>query len=199
MVGWRRRLNWYRSRLLRSLGYREDHWTRVACIDAWRAYLSAMPRGQLDALEISPANVKMWKEMGFRSYESVDFPDFDLNRDRLPRKFDVIIAEHVFEHLRDPVAGAANIRAMMKPGGLFLIATPFLIRIHGSPNDFTRWTPSGLQVFLENAGFKADVHSWGNAKAARRNLARWRDYGWWRDMSNDPRFPLVVWAYATPQ
>lgn len=47
--------------------------------------------------------------------------------------FDVVIAEQVFEHLQDPYSAARNVWRMLKEDGIFLIATPFLIRIHNLP------------------------------------------------------------------
>ena len=40
---------------------------------------------------------------------------------------------------------------MLNDNGVFLIVTPFLIKIHGHPHDFTRWTPEGLQAFLDRS------------------------------------------------
>ena len=54
---------------------------------------------------------------------------------------------------------------MLRDDGLFLIATPFMIKIHGHPQDYTRWTPDGLRAFLEDCDFVAEVHAWGNRKA----------------------------------
>jgi SAM-dependent methyltransferase len=193
---WRKRLRWYRSKLLRRIGYREDHWVRVAQIDSWRGFLRSLPTSTLDVCEISPAGVSYWRDFGFRSYTAVGFPEFDITRQALPRTFDIIIAEHVFEHLRDPAAAARNVRAMLKDGGIFLMATPFLIRVHGSPFDYSRWTPDGLKIFLETNGFTADIRAWGNGAAVKANLRRWKEYGWHKDLTNDPLLPVTVWAFA---
>ena len=181
------------------LGYRRDEWVRVVQIDEWKAFLAGLPLGRLEALEISPSDITIWREIGFGSYTAVDFPMFDISRDTLPRAFDVIIAEQVFEHLRHPYAAARNIRAMLKDDGVFLIATPFLIRIHGVPYDYTRWTPDGLSGFLHDCGFVAEVHSWGNRKAVKANFKRWAEFGFGRNLDNEPDFPAVVWAYARKQ
>jgi SAM-dependent methyltransferase len=193
---WRKALRWYRSKILRRMGYREDHWVRVVQIDSWREYLRTRPVKTLDVLEISPQGVSYWRDFGFKSYTAVDFPQFDITKEALPRQFDLIIAEHVFEHLRDPVAAARHVRAMLREGGTFLMATPFLIRVHGSPYDYSRWTPDGLKTFLETNGFEADVHAWGNRGAVKANLRRWKEYGWRKNLVNDPLLPVTVWAFA---
>jgi SAM-dependent methyltransferase len=192
-AGYRR---YVKRKLGRAAGYRFDQWVRVVNIDDWKRFLAALPVASLDAREISPGEVSYWRDSGFASYKSVQFPEFDITREALPEKFDVIFAEHVFEHLRDPYAAARNVLSMLSERGVFMIATPFLIRVHGYPDDFTRWTPNGLRVFLQTCGFTAEVKSWGNRKAACANLSEWRAYGWWRSLRNEPDFPIVVWAYA---
>jgi SAM-dependent methyltransferase len=184
------------SLIARAPGYRSDQWVRVVQIDEWKHFLTSKPLASLTALEISPGLVSMWREIGFGSYNSVDYPEFDITKQRIPEQFDVIIAEQVFEHLRYPYAAARNVRAMLKDDGVFLIATPFLIRVHGQPNDYTRWTPDGLKAFLEDCGFDAEVRSWGNRKAVVANFRKWAEYGWGRGLKNEYEFPTVVWGYA---
>ena len=183
-------------RLRGAMGYQETHWVRKTQVDSWRAFLGALPVGQLDVLEISPADATIWRDAGYRSYTAVQFPDFDVTKQTLPRQFDVIIADQVFEHLRDPARAALNVRTMLKDDGVFMLATPFLIRIHAYPNDYTRWTPAGLRDFLEDAGFDAEIHAWGNRKAVVANFKHWAAFGWGRDLRNEPNFPVNVWAYA---
>jgi hypothetical protein len=105
-MDWRRAVRWYCFKAKRAAkrvaGYREDQWGRVVYIDEWRAFLSELPLRSMSALEISPGTVSHWRNMGFGSYEAVSYPDFDITKQALPRTFDIIIAEHVFEHLRDP-------------------------------------------------------------------------------------------------
>ena len=62
--------------------------------------------------------------------------------------FDLIIAEQVFEHLKWPYRAAKNVYRMLRPGGSFLITTPFLVRCHEMPDDCTRWTDTELKNFL---------------------------------------------------
>lgn len=38
--------------------------------------------------------------------------------------FDIVVARHVIEHVEDPVAFAARARDLLRPGGVFLAATP---------------------------------------------------------------------------
>jgi SAM-dependent methyltransferase len=135
IIGWGRRVR-------RALGHRWDHWARVAQIDDWKRFLAHLPASRADALEISPGTVSLWKNIGFQSYSSVQFPEFDITKQVLDQTFDVIIAEHVFEHLKDPYSAARNVRSMLRNDGVFLIATPFLIKIHNYPGVFVNAQPS---------------------------------------------------------
>lgn len=59
--------------------------------------------------------------------------------------FDVVLANNVIEHLRDPAGGVAEMRRVLKPGGELLFTIPFLYPIHESPHDYTRFTVHGLR------------------------------------------------------
>jgi hypothetical protein len=74
---------------------------------------------EFEALEISGT---FWRDRcKFKSYESVGFPNFDVCKDSLARKFDLIIAEQVFEHVLWPYRAGKNVFSMLRDGGYFLI------------------------------------------------------------------------------
>jgi len=180
-------------------GYDYRNWLRVAQIDAWTKFLSA--NSSADVLEISPGWNEYWKKLRFKSYRSVEFPEFDICSQILPdQTFDIILADQVFEHLPKPISAGANIHRMLRPGGYALIASPFLFRVHGRPNDYTRWTAEGMRQLLIVSGFKdslIDTSSWGNKACAKAHIGgHIRDFGLSRDMSNDPEYPMMVWAIA---
>lgn len=177
-------------------GYQDVQWGRVTYIEHWQRFLSTLPTENLSLLEISPGPVSMWRERGWASYTSVQYPDFDITRETLPEKFDVIIAEQVFEHLRHPYAAARNIHAMLNDNGVFIIGTPFLMRVHNEPGDYTRWTELGMAGFLEDTGFAAETHSWGNEKCVIANFRKWERFRKGQDLSNEPDLAVHVWAYA---
>ena len=149
----------------------------------------------LDALEISGLS---WLNAGFRSYEVVDYPDFDICRDRTARSYDIVIAEQVFEHLRHPARALANIHGMLRRGGAVVVTTPFLIKFHPEPLDLWRWTPTGLRALLEDAGFTVlAADAWGNRACATANFDAWLDYDPGRhSLKNEPDVPVSVWAFA---
>ena len=44
----------------------------------------------------------------------------------LPEVFDIVIAKHVVEHLKQPEQAIAEMSRILKPGGLLVLATPNL-------------------------------------------------------------------------
>jgi SAM-dependent methyltransferase len=185
--------------LLNKVGYDTTDWVRVAMYRSCFAYLRSLGPEALDVLEISGG--PQWvREFRFKSYMKTEYPGFDICHERIDRSFDVVIADQVFEHLERPLDAAKNVFSMLLPGGHFVIATPFLLRVHGSPHDYSRWTEDGLAALLVEAGFPRHAiktQSWGNRACVKANLNHWRKYGWFRPMQNEPNFPVMVWAFAT--
>jgi len=185
--------------LLRPLGYQSHQWGRIEYNQDWKNYLSNLDYKNLNAFEISPGERTTWRDFGFKSYTSRQYPEYDVCKQTLDKSFDIIIADNVFEHVEKPYSAGKNVYSMLNPGGIFLIVTPFLIKLHGGGADYTRWTPKGLVGFLEECNFKCKniaVKSWGNRSCVRANLKYWAPYGWHRSMKNEGNYPVNVWAYA---
>lgn len=185
-------------RVLHAVGYDTTDWMRIVMYRQCFAFVRALGPERLDVLEIS-AGPQWAREFSFRSYTATGYPEFDVCAQTLPRRFDLIIADQVFEHLQRPYRAARNVRAMLRPGGHFLLTVPFLVRVHKSPSDCTRWTEEGLGYFLQECGFAAagiTTGSWGNRDCVKANLTRWRKRGLFGSLVNEPDFPLVVWAFA---
>jgi SAM-dependent methyltransferase len=181
-----------------AIGFEETLWTRRVSEVEMRRLVDTLNPSVLSALEISGDH---WSATKFRAYRRVDFPAFDICADLLPERFDLIIAEHVFEHIRWPHRAATNVRRMLVPGGHFLIVTPFLYKVHPNPLDCTRWTEQGLRFFLEDAGFRSDrilTGSWGNRaciEATFRQEYRLFNH-YFHSVRHEPDYPMVVWALA---
>jgi SAM-dependent methyltransferase len=60
----------------------------------------------------------------------------------------------VLEHTEDPGRILAEAWRVLAPGGRILVSVPFAFPVHGHPHDFRRWTPEGVRVELERAGFR---------------------------------------------
>jgi SAM-dependent methyltransferase len=180
-------------------------WCRKVMDDETMGFVSKLPSESMDALEISGSawgGRRRWK-----SYQTVHYPQFDLNYDIVLNKtFDVIFAEQVLEHVRYPYRSVRNVYRMLRPSGWFIVTTPFLIQIHLRDMDYTRWTPDGMKYLLEECGFdiqKIFIGSWGNRECAIAdfNLCAegkgWHVYDEVRhSLEKEPDYPIVVWAFA---
>ena len=153
----------------------------------------------LKVCEISGTN---WNKPNyFREYLAPSYPEFDICEGVLPERFDLVIAEQVFEHLLWPYRAGRNVYEMLNTGGHLLISTPFLLKIHNHPVDCSRWTERGMKHFLAECGFELDkiqTASWGNKACVKANLGRrWVIYNKaWHSLENDPEYPIVIWALA---
>ena len=67
--------------------------------------------------------------------------------------FDIVLFTEVIEHLRSPETVLQDIYKAIKPGGKLILTAPFFYHIHGDPDDYGRYTSSGLRAFLISAGF----------------------------------------------
>ncbi len=152
-------------------------------------------------LEISGSK---WKSFGFAEYRSLCYPDYDVCKAALAdQTFDLIIAEQVFEHLLWPYRAAKNVYQMLNKDGVFLITTPFLLKVHNYPVDCSRWTELGLKHLLAEGGFDLNniiTGSWGNKACVQANLRvdeLWPNWiPWKHSLKNQPEFPVVVWGLA---
>lgn len=176
---------------------RRRDWARVVSYRESTRHLESLGPENLDALEISGGSY--WKKFPFKSLSRMDYPEYDICRDKLDRQFDLIIADQVFEVLSHPWRAAKNVHDMLKPGGTFIITTPFLVKLCPHPQDCTRWTETGLTYLLEDAGFDVkniETGAWGNRKCIIANFKRWEKLGRFSSLKNEPRFPICVWAFA---
>ncbi len=188
----------YLRKKLETIGFNTADWIRIEMYrDSFR-FIDELGAENLDVLEIS-GGVQWKREFDFGSYESADFPEFDICIQSLPKTYDLIIADQVFEHLPEPRQAARNVFEMLRPGGTFIVATPFLIRIHDSPIDCSRWTQTGLSHLLQQAGFPEDhikTNAWGNRACVKANFNKWAKARPFSSMKNEPDFPVMVWAFA---
>lgn len=182
-------------------GYQLEGWSRAAQRKIWIEFFETLNHERMDCAEISPESVSWIKEIGWGTYTPLQYPDFDICEGPTDKQFDIVIANQVWEHLQFPYKAGTNAYAMLKDGGWFAVATPFLLRIHPMPGDYTRWTPAGLRQFLIEVGFddaKISVDSWGNRQVAKASLkaGHWPKIGWRRAMNNEWDVPVTVWAFA---
>lgn len=173
-------------------------WCRIVMNESTKNLIGSLNYSQMDAFEISG---RAWKRFGFKTYNSLRYPEFDVcEPPTVKNQYDIIIAEQVFEHVRYPNRGLQTVRDMLRPAGYFLITTPFLIKVHGSPVDYWRWTKEGMCYFLEDNGFEI-VHadSWGNKECVKTylNFETMPEYNEANcSLKNELDSPIMVWALA---
>jgi SAM-dependent methyltransferase len=172
-----------------------EHWMRVVMNREIDEFVNHLEPSKLDALEISGTE---YSKYSWKSYLNYSYPDFDLTDPKSEvREFDVVICEQVLEHVSQPFIAAQTLYKLVKPGGTLIVNTPFLIKLHGMPDDYWRFTPSGMRVLLENAGFtNIAVHSWGNKKCVKSNLGWWQSFRFYHSLKNQESVPVMIWAFA---
>lgn len=79
------------------------------------------------------------------------YPEVDVQK--MPYKnetFDYVIADQVFEHVRNPWMAIEEIRRVLKPSGWVILCTCLMMHVHMFPDDYWRFTTEGLKVLTEN-------------------------------------------------
>ena len=188
-----------RALIDRMIGLELIQWLRVFQQQEIQSWLDELPAEDFDVLKISGDE---WRDARpWKMHRTANFPAFDVCDQTLEERFDLIIADQVFEHLNRPSRAAGNVLSMLRPGGRFLISTPFLVWVHQFPIDCTRWIEDGLRHFLGEAGFPLEcikTRSWGNRACVKENFSFWMGYrSRFHSLRNEPNFPITVWAMAT--
>jgi ubiquinone/menaquinone biosynthesis C-methylase UbiE len=83
--------------------------------------------------------------IGFDVYRSA-LTQFLADAHRIPLAdgtVDAVVVQAVLEHVLDPGRVVAEIRRVLRAGGLVYAETPFLQQVHAGAYDFTRFTSSG--------------------------------------------------------
>lgn len=69
-------------------------------------------------------------------------------------RFSGVLCSEVLEHVARPWIALPKIHSIMRPGGWIVVTTLTSFPIHGFPDDYYRYTPNGLALLLEDAGFR---------------------------------------------
>jgi len=91
------------------------------------------------------------------------YPEIDLVCDLTvcnpfrPASFEAIVLMNVLEHVYDTQALLVRLAELLKPGGLLIVAIPFLVKLHQTPVDFVRYTHYALQRFATEHGYELEV------------------------------------------
>jgi len=190
------------KKFAKKFGLNLEHWERYPTYKQIKIDISNLDLSKMKVLEISAG--EYWREnFVFKSYNSLNFPEYDICKTiNINQKFDLIIADNVWEHIKYPYKATKNVFNLLSDGGYFLLIVPFMIRVHEVPIDCTRWTEDGLRFHLEECGFQLNnifTNSWGNKGCVSANLRSddtWARIWFFRNLKNDKKFPVQVWALA---
>jgi SAM-dependent methyltransferase len=69
---------------------------------------------------------------------------------------DVILSTQVLEHVDNPQEYLIECHRLLKAGGLLILSTHGYWVYHPIPVDYWRWTSTGLQKIIKQAGFKIE-------------------------------------------
>jgi SAM-dependent methyltransferase len=86
------------------------------------------------------------------------------------QRFDVTFTNNALEHMPKPFAVAQNMYDLLNPGGIVMAATVFSCHHHASPDDYWRFTDSGLRYIFENAGFETVEFGYDVSERRREKL-----------------------------
>jgi len=70
------------------------------------------------------------------------------------QEFDIVFCTEVMEHVPEPSEFLAEIYRVLKPGGVVIMTTPFLVPLHEEPHDYYRYTKHGIHHLLGKTGFR---------------------------------------------
>lgn len=79
-------------------------------------------------------------------------------------RYDTVISLNTFEHIYDVRGTLQRLVRVLRRDGELLFIVPFLFRVHGHPDDYTRGTPSFWRRILNESGFtdiEIEALTWG--------------------------------------
>lgn len=68
-------------------------------------------------------------------------------------RFSGVLCSEVLEHVRQPWRALTELRRVTRPGGYIIVTTLFAFPEHGFPDDYFRYSRSGLASLLSDAGY----------------------------------------------
>lgn len=100
------------------------------------------------------------RHTGYLALDIYPYPEVDIVCDLTQTKpfreasLDAILLMNVLEHVYDARALLESLGRMLKPGGVLVVAIPFLVKMHQVPVDFARYTHYSLQRFAADHGLE---------------------------------------------
>ncbi|CAJ1353093.1 unnamed protein product [Effrenium voratum] len=112
----------------------------------------------------------------------------------------LVVCAQVFEHLQRPTVAMQQIFRLLAPNGYLVFSAPLFSQIHGAPQDFWRYTPSGARVLAEEAGFEVlEVYAPGTLRETAGYLLGLTTPYWHQEdllRDSNSHWPLQVYMLA---
>jgi glycosyltransferase involved in cell wall biosynthesis len=117
-----------------------------------RKILSFVKKGSV-ILDVGSGPERLGDE--FINVDFFPFPGVDVVADARALPFndssvDGVVSESFLEHIDDPYGAAREMMRVLKPGGFLYASAPFIHPYHASPDDFGRWSMSGLKSLFSD-------------------------------------------------
>lgn len=151
-------------------------------------------------VDLGGSNVEGEKYFKYPKYKAKEWIIINISEEALPdvigsiyetglenASVDAVVCTEVFEHLADPFAAIAEIKRILKPGGIFIGSTPFLFKVHGDPDDYFRYTESALRNVILKDFSKVELFSMGGGLGTVGMLIT--------QVTNDMKYRLVRYAF----
>jgi len=79
-----------------------------------------------------------------------------------------VVSMSTFEHVRRFWKGFEEVRRVLRPDGVFVVACPFFFHIHNYPHDYWRFTPKAFEALLED--YPSKIVGWHGARQRPANV-----------------------------
>lgn len=104
----------------------------------------------------------LFRQRNYLALDVYPYPEVDLVCDLTcvipfrPASFDAILLMNVVEHIYNTHALFASLAQMLKPGGLLIVAIPFMVKMHQVPIDYVRYTHFALKRLGQDHGLSVE-------------------------------------------
>jgi SAM-dependent methyltransferase len=172
--------------------FRDAQFVRLNSYIVVKEYLNSRRHGgNAHAVEFGGSNGLIKAMLSGVRYEvAPNFPDADIQSltAYATQSYDIVVVDNILEHVADPQKAVEEILRILKTDGICICLTPFLIKIHGYPNDYWRFTGTGLRKLFENFG-EVKIWSWGNQFTIRTTM----QLGWLSTKNSKRLLKAAMW------
>ena len=70
--------------------------------------------------------------------------------------FQLVLSQETIEHVTDPFRAVREMARVLEPDGVLYLQVPFVLGYHPDPEDYWRFTHSGVRRLIEQAGLSCE-------------------------------------------